>query len=80
MVQDFDDVHTGSQPPNGGSFVYGTKPLTWATAGVPYTEQCPKDKESDVKTILFSLAYLTPIKLPFCMSTGEREREFLFKK
>ena len=32
-------------------------------------------KENDVKTILFSLAYLTPIKLPFCMSTGERERE-----
>ena len=34
-----------------------------------------KMKENDVKTILFSLAYLTPIKFPFCMSTGERERE-----
>ena len=30
-------------------------------------------KENDVKTVLFSLAYLTPIKLPFCVSTGERE-------
>ena len=27
-------------------------------------------KENDVKTILFSLAYLTPIKLLFSMSTG----------
>ena len=34
-----------------------------------------KTKESDVKTILFSLAYLTLIKLSFCMSKGERERE-----
>ena len=54
-------------------------------AGVPYTEQnhlhgqqwafhiwnnAQKSKENDVKTILFSLAYLTPIKLPFYMSTG----------
>ena len=31
--------------------------------------------ENDVKICLFSLAYLTPIKLPFCKSTGERERE-----
>ena len=37
-----------------------------------------KMKKNDIKTILFSLAYLTPIKLPFCMSTGEREK--LFKK
>ena len=29
-----------------------------------------KTKENDVKTILFSMAYLTPIKLPFFMSTG----------
>ena len=29
-------------------------------------------KENDVKTILFSLAYLIPIKLPFCMSTDFR--------
>ena len=41
-----------------------------------------KTKENDVKTILFTLAYLTPIKLPFCKSTGkrEREREFFIKK
>ena len=39
-----------------------------------------KTKENDVKTILFSLAYLTPIKLPFCMSTGERKRERIFVK
>ena len=39
-----------------------------------------KTKENDVKTILISLAYLTPIKLPFCMGTGERERERVFKK
>ena len=32
-----------------------------------------KTKENDVKMILFSLANLTLIKLPFCMSTGERE-------
>ena len=50
------------------------------TAGVPYTEQnhlhgqrrefcirnnAQKTKQNDVKTILFSLAYLAPIKLPF---------------
>ena len=28
----------------GGSSVYGTKPLTRATAGVPYAEQWPKDE------------------------------------
>ena len=39
-----------------------------------------KTKEIDVKTMLFSLAYWTPIKLPFCMSTGEREREKFFIK
>ena len=39
-----------------------------------------KTKENDVKTILFSLVYLTPIKLPFCMSTGKRERVFRKKK
>ena len=64
-------------------------------AGVLYTEQnhlhgqqwefrirdnAQKTKENDVKTILFSLAYLTPIKLPFCMSTGERGRIFHKKK
>ena len=56
------------------------KPLTRAMAGVPYTEQHPKMKGNDIKTILFSLAYLTPIKLQFCMSTGERERFFIKKK
>ena len=39
-----------------------------------------KTKENEVKTILFSQAYLTPIKFPFCMSTGERERDFSLKK
>ena len=34
-----------------------------------------KTKENGVKMILFSLAYLAPIKLLFCISTGERERE-----
>ena len=58
-------------------------------AGVLYTEQnhlqgqwrdfriwnnTQKTKENDVKTILFSLVYLTLIKLPFCMSTGDRGR------
>ena len=39
-------------------------------------------KENYVKMILSSLAYITPIRLPFCMSTGkrEREREFSLKK
>ena len=55
------------------------------TAGVPYTEQnhlhgkrrefnmqnnAQKTKENDIKTILFSLAYLRPIKHPFISSTG----------
>ena len=40
-----------------------------------YTGNTQKIKENDVKTILFSLAYLTQIKLPLCMSTGDRERE-----
>ena len=31
-------------PLNGGSSVNGTKPLTQATAGVPCTEQRPKDE------------------------------------
>ena len=63
--------------------------LSPQTEGVPYMEQnhlhkqrwefciwnnAQKMKENDVKKILFSLAYLTPIKLPFCMSTGERKR------
>ena len=58
-------------------------------AGVPYTEQnhlhgqrwefrirnnIQKMKENDVKMILSSLAYITPIRLPFCMSTGQKER------
>ena len=30
----------------------------------------PKMKENDAKTFLFSLAYLTPLKLLFSMSTG----------
>ena len=32
-----------------------------------------KMKQNHVKTILYSLAYVTPIKISFCMSTGERE-------
>ena len=39
-----------------------------------------KTKENDVKMILSSLASITPIRLPFCMSTGERERIFVKKK
>ena len=34
-----------------------------------------KTKENDVKMILCSLAYITPIRLSFCISTGKRERE-----
>ena len=54
-------------------------------AGVPYTDQnhlhgqrrefrirdnAQKAKENDVKMILSSLAYITLIRLPFCMRTG----------
>ena len=57
-------------------------------AGVPHTEQNhlhrqrrefhirnndQKTKENDVRIILSSLAYITPIRLSFCISTGERE-------
>ena len=66
--------------------------------GVPYTKQnhlhrqrrefhiwnnAQKTKENDIKMILSSLAYITPIRLPFCMSTDkreEREREIFVKK
>ena len=59
-------------------------------AGVPYTEQnhlhgqrrefrirnnAQKMKENDVKKIFSSLAYITPMRLSFCISTGEREGE-----
>ena len=59
--------------------------------GVLYTEQnhlhgqrrefriqnnAQKTKENDIKTILISLPYLTPISLSFCMSTGHTVREF----
>ena len=63
------------------------------TAGVPYTEQnhlhgqrqefriTPKRRR---KMILSSVAYITPIRLAFCMSTGERggggERVFVKEK
>ena len=57
----------------GGSSVYGTKPLTWPRAGVPYTEQSPKTKGNYVIMILSSLAYIRPIRLSFCISAGERE-------
>ena len=49
-------------------------------------EQSPKTKENDVVMILSSLAYITPIRLSFCISTGEREsytegeRERIFVK
>ena len=57
------------------------------SVGVPYAEQnrlhgqqrefrirnnAQKTKENDVKITLSSLAYITPIRLPSCMSTGER--------
>ena len=38
-----------------------------------------KTKEIDVKTMLFSLAYWTPIKLPF-LYEYRWEREFFIKK
>ena len=34
-----------------------------------------KTKENYVKMILSSLAYVAPIRLSFCISTGEKERE-----
>ena len=49
-------------------------------AGVTYTKQSPKTKENDVKMILSSLAYMTSIRLSFCISAGKREREFLLVK
>ena len=71
--------------------VVGQQPtINLQRAGVPYAEQnhlrgqrrefrirnnAQKTKENDVKIILSSLAYITPIRLPFCMSTGDRERE-----
>ena len=64
----------------GGSSVYGTKPLTRARAGIPYREQSPKTKENDVIMILSSLAYITLIRLLFCMSAGKRERERILVK
>ena len=49
--------------------------------GVPYKEQSPKTKETDVIMNLSSLAYITPIRLSLCMSTGRgREREIFCKK
>ena len=39
-----------------------------------------KTKENDVKMISSSLAYITPIRLSFCVSTGEREGERIFVK
>ena len=49
-------------------------------------EQSPKAKENDVIMILSSLAYITLIRLSFCISTDEREyfrqreRERIFVK
>ena len=54
-------------------------------------DQSPKTKENDVIMILSSLAYITPIRLSFCISRlrargslrqrgREREREFSLKK
>ena len=39
-----------------------------------------KTKENDVKITLSSLVYITPIRLLFCISTGERERIFVKKE
>ena len=57
----------------GKNSVYRAKPLTWARAGVLYTKQNPKTKENYVIMILSALAYITPLRLSFCISTGERE-------
>ena len=46
--------------------------FTRATAGIPYREQSPKTKEKDVIMILSSLAYITQIRLLFCMATTSR--------
>ena len=35
--------------------------------------KAPKTKENDVIMILSSLAYITPIRLSFCISTGKRD-------
>ena len=37
-------------------------------------------KENDVIMILSILAYITPIRLSFCINTGEREGERIFVK
>ena len=53
--------------------MYKTELLIWTTTVVSYTEHwnnARKTKENDVKTILFSLAYLTLIKILCSMSTG----------
>ena len=39
-----------------------------------------RTKENYVKRIISSLAYITLIRLSFCISTGERERIFVKKK
>ena len=39
-----------------------------------------KTKENNVRMILCSRAYITQLRLTFCMSTGVRERKFSLKK
>ena len=83
------ELHISVLSLKGWEFLIRNKPLTRARSGVPYTEQSPKTKENDVIMILSSLAYITPIRLLFCISTmrrslldigREREREFSLKK
>ena len=40
---------------------------------IPHNVKSSKMKENDVIMILSSLAFITPIRLSFCISTGERE-------
>ena len=69
-------------PLNGGSYVYGPNYLNGQRREFHIWNNAQKTKENYIKMILSSLAYITPIRLSFCISTGERggERENFCKK
>ena len=71
-------------PKMAGISVYGTKPLSLRGQRWEFRirNNAQKMKENYVKMILSNLAYITPIRLSFCISTGEREgeRERIFVK
>ena len=54
--------------------------LHWQRRDFRIWSNAQKTEENDVKMILSSLAYITPIRLPFCMGTGEGGRENYLKK